>query len=118
MNLDLFERICEKAYNDTDSCFTLEEVLYVFETFFEKYEKYRGEPHPPLKIEQIKKLINLMPDCDSMYTSGEILFDCNVYPIIMEKYFHTDFYEDCNYRINHFFSGQIRELLMYDCHLV
>lgn len=32
---------------------------------------------------------------------------------MIDAYFETEFY-DCNYRINHFFSGQIRELRFYE----
>jgi len=41
------------------------------------------------------------------YTGGINVIDPLEYPDIIDEYFESDF-KNCNYRINHFFSGKIR----------
>ena len=111
MNLALFSRLAEREYQNVlketpDYPYTMEEVLDIFCTFFEQYEEHRGERHPPLKRELIRKYIQLMP-CKSE-AEGEIAYyDVSEYHDMIEHYFSTPF-KKCDYHIGHFFSGDIR----------
>ena len=103
-------------YRGIKSPYSLDEVPDMFSYFFQCYEDIMGEPHPGIRREQIENIIQLMP-----YSSRDGCgFDCKTidfspedYPVMIDAYFETEFY-DCNYRINHFFSGQIRELRFYE----
>lgn len=90
--------------------YSLEETLKVFFFYFERYEAYTGEAHPPIKSSQIVKLSRLMP---YLYAEDIGLNCCEIepyqYPDIIRRHFETR-YRNCDYNINHFFSGKIREL--------
>lgn len=90
--------------------YSLEETLKVFFFYFERYEAYTGEAHPPIKASQIVKLSRLMP---YLYAEDIGLNCCEIepyqYPDIIRRHFETR-YRNCDYNINHFFSGTIREL--------
>lgn len=101
-----FEKLCEQEHPE-GSPFTLEECLEVFHYFFRKYEDFTGKPHPPLKGEQIHRIMVKMPYLDDYPIEPES------YKAMIDKYFRTPF-PDCDYRINHFFSGQIRRLRYYE----
>ena len=81
-----------------ESEYTVDEVLFVFYEYFKAYEDFLGSAHPPIRVGQIKNIIDAMPD-----------FDPLTYPELIAQHFLTE-YKDCDYNINHFFSGQIREL--------
>ena len=104
-----------KAYRELgENSYTLEEVLSVFRCYFEQYERYMGEPHPHIRLDQIKHIIHVMPYMDKEFASGadpDLEPDC--YPILIDQHFQTA-YKNCDYRINHFFSGAIRELRFYE----
>ena len=117
MNFDLFENIARTQFVEIkkanfDYPFCLEDCLFVFKTFFNAYKKYTGQIHPPLKAEQIRKIMVHMPYCFSSYDRF-IDFEPEDYSPMIEAYFRTN-YRNCNYRINHFFSGQIREIKFYE----
>lgn len=108
----MFQKIVERCYEPGP--YSLEEVLDVFKTYFLCYEEKFGRPHPNIRAEQIRKIIRKMP---YMEKNGEQLFldevpgdifPC-VYPYIIRRHFMTK-YSGCDYGINHFFSGRIREL--------
>lgn len=112
-NFEKFKRIAVKAYRKVDNpIFDLEEVLIIFEWYFYRYEQMRREPHPPIRTEQVERLIEEMPYCEGM--SGDLL---ELYPedyaAMIEQYFKTR-YRNCDYNINHFFSGQIRSIKLYE----
>lgn len=65
-----------------------------------------GREHPYLKPQQVREIIERLPICEDMYIEAE------EYPTLIESYFNTDFNAD--YNINHFFSGTIRLMRIYD----
>lgn len=86
----------------------------MFEYFFEAYEEETGEVHPPVRREQIQRIIQIMPYYDKTGTvAGYADIEADDYPVLIDAYFRTPF-RNCNYRINHFFSGAIRTLRMYE----
>ena len=112
---EIFNRIAIKQYNSVSCPYTLNEVLSIFRYYFDTYRAYMGRDHPFLKSEQIRKIIEpqqageiieRLPFCEDMYIEAE------EYPTLIESYFNTDFNAD--YNINHFFSGSIRLMRIYD----
>lgn len=115
-NFDLFSRITASVYRQMESPFSLEEVLDIFYYFFSAYEEATGEAHPGIRRDQIRQLIEIMPYSSrdgAGFDSKVIDFSPVDYPNMIDGYFATEF-AYCNYRINHFFSGQIRELRYYE----
>lgn len=111
-DFDKFSRIATSVY--PGGAYSLEETLNVFRYFFEKYEEVRGEPHPPIRASQIVHIMLDMPYVEQRDRCGSIAdIDPDCYPVLIDKYFQTPF-KNCNYRINHFFSGRIRELRFFE----
>ena len=97
-----------------ESPYTLDDVLFVFKYYFDAYEQKTTEPHPPLKKPQIVRIIQNMPYYDSPPNApGCADIDPESYPVLIDSYFRTPFI-NCNYRINHFFSGDVRTMRMYE----
>ena len=90
------------------SAYSLEEVLQVFQYYFETYELIFGEAHPMISIDQIARIITKMP-----FISDDSIIAPEDYKIIIDQHFITK-YQDCDYNINHFFSGRIREMRYYE----
>lgn len=108
-----FARITEKVYSGGP--YSLEEVLSVFRYFFEKYEEFAKEPHPPIRAGQIARICEAMPYIDRTHGSMADI-EADTYPDIIDQYFKTPL-RNCDYRINHFFSGKVRALRMYEAGL-
>lgn len=114
MNWETFEQLATAAYEEADTPYTLEEALSVFTYFFDTYEAARGEPHPPIRKQQIIRIMEAMPYIEQVdRCNGIVDIEAEYYPALIDAYFKTDF-PNCNYRINHFFSGHIRELRYYE----
>lgn len=90
--------------------YSLPEVLTIFGYFFRAYESYRSEIHPMIGNQQIARIIEEMPCVQLRITgTGEVIdIPPEDYPALIDAYFRTKFQEGCDYRINHFFSGQVR----------
>ena len=117
MNRQIFNHLAEQAYNEVvaqnnDFPYSLDDVLSVFDYFFSQYELNMGVEHPPLKRQQIKKHILSMPFADDGYGHFPDIAP-EQYQDIIEAYFDTRF-KNCDYRIAHFFSGDIRILRLYE----
>lgn len=82
------------------------ECMEIFEYFYTQYEKTFGRPHPNIKTESIKKLIQAMPFITDPDT-GKIDLEPQDYFRMIDDYFKQTF-ENCNYSIAHFMSGNIR----------
>lgn len=92
--------------------YTLEECLEVFRLYFQTYEEYMGHPHPPIKREQISRIMLVMPAEGWYIPDCQEIMPCE-YKNIINLHFKTA-YRNCDYNINHFFSGRIRELRRYE----
>ena len=104
---NIFERIVKKQYSVIGKHpYSIEEIFSIFEYYFYIYYQYIGKEHPYLKPEQIRRIIEIMPYCDDMDIEP---ID---YKTLINSYFQTDFNSDRN--INHFFSGDIRKMRMYE----
>lgn len=101
-----FTQLVTRVYDD--SPYTLEQVLAVFRYYFEKYEGVIGHPHPNIRMEQIRRIVQKMP-----YISPMADIEPEEYRGLIDQHFETK-YRGCDYNINHFFSGKIRELRFYE----
>ena len=94
--------------------YSLEDALSVFRYYFERYERYTGRPHPPIKASQIVRICQDMPYIGRECSRGRYAgIEPENYPTLIDKYFVTK-YRNCDRNINHFFSGRIRELKFYE----
>ena len=94
------------------SAYSFEEVLQVFRYYFETYELIFGEAHPMISIDQIARIIDYMP---FIFDGGKMI---DIYPdeyeTIIDQHFNTRYMAGCDYNINHFFSGCIREMRYFE----
>lgn len=108
-DFDKFANITARVF-PSDGEYSLEDALSVFKYYFERYEEYTGHPHPPIRADQIVRIIRAMPWlCDGSCVELEPF----CYPPLIDKHFATK-YRNCDYNINHFFTGKIRELRFYE----
>lgn len=108
-----FSGIAALAYQEGNP-YTLQQCLYVFQSYFQTYEDYMGHPHPPIRREQVARIMQEMPwvfqdDRDGCNSDIEPEW----YPDLINLHFKTR-YRCCDYNINHFFSGRIRELRFHE----
>ena len=111
-DFDKFADIAAAAF--PDGGYTLPEALAVFRYYFGQYEAYMGGPHPPIRAAQIVRIVQEMPyitETDKGNSMLAIIPEC--YPAMIDRHFQTR-YNRCDYNINHFFSGRIRELRFYE----
>lgn len=97
-----------------DSPYSIDDVLFVFLAYFAAYEESIGRPHPNINAEQISRIMAKMPYVGA-HSNGSSICDISPeeYPAIIDRHFATR-YHRCDYNINHFFSGRIRELRWYE----
>lgn len=126
-DFDRFTTAVKLAYRHCDGCaYDLEEVLHVFRYYFETYEMILDTAHPMISIAQIAKIIIQMPyvlveDDDPPNNApgeedyGPTMLDLlpEEYEAMIDQHFITK-YARCDYNINHFFSGMIRQLRYYE----
>ena len=116
MNIDIFFKMLEALYRTNGPFrYTLEDYKGVFRYFFDRYEQERGEKHPPISWYQTLQIMNDMPYIDRFSDMHRDFDDVepDEYPAIIDKYFDTPF-KRCDYRINHFFSGDVRLMRIYE----
>lgn len=104
------------AYRRVGHCaYSLEDVLGVFRYYFETFEYLLEEVHPMISIDQIERIIDKMPYLIGEEERNSSIFDIapEQYKTIIEQHFITN-YRRCDYNINHFFSGRIRDLRFYE----
>lgn len=95
-----------------DYPYSLVDVLAVFDLYFSAYEQRRGERHPSLKRKQIRDAILALPYSDDVRI-GPASIEPEDYPYLIEAYFKSAF-KNCDYRLPHFLSGNIRKLKYYE----
>lgn len=120
-DFECFAKIAVSAYDERNpyslkwkNPYSLQECLGVFHCYLRTYEEYMGRPHPPIRREQIARIMQEMPWVHEE-DRGNYLSDIEPeeYPLLISLHFKTR-YKRCDYNINHFFSGRIRELRLYE----
>ena len=84
----------------------------MFRQYFQAYETYIGRPHPPIRREQVDKIMQIMPAVGYDIPAWPELTPED-YQSLISLHFKTR-YKRCDFNINHFFSGRIRELRLYE----
>lgn len=108
-----FAKVATSVYNQGNP-YSLEECLKVFRLYFQTYEEYMGCSHPPIRASQIFRIMQDMPwVCEGNKGSPYDDIFPNIYKYIINLHFKTK-YRRCDYNINHFFSGRIRELRLHE----
>ncbi len=119
-----FAKIAASVYNQGNP-YSLEECLEVFRLYFQTYEEYMGRPHPPIRASQIARIMQDIPFIERpdpailkyiQETSNDnrwVDIEPDSYPLLITLHFKTK-YRRCDYNINHFFSGKIRELRLHE----
>lgn len=98
--------------------YSTEDMVSILRRYFDRYREFTGHPHPKISEEQLSKIVEIMPYFREVSPEirkilggkdpgPDILPE--EYPEIIEQHFRTN-YRNCDYNINHFFSGKIREL--------
>ena len=110
-DFERFVTAAKLAYRRCESnVFSFNDVLHVFQYYFESYELVFGAAHPMISIDQITQIIEKMPFIDD---SGDVILTPEDYQVIIDQHFITK-YRNCDYNINHFFSGRIREMRCFE----
>ena len=108
--MEFIEKIY-KTIEPFEGMFSLEETVCVFWMYFDEYELRRGQPHPHLKAEQVRKIITQLDFCEGSYSAipfTEADLTVDDYAKIIPAHFRTKYRSGCDYGINHFFAGNIR----------
>lgn len=115
MIIDLYNRIIERAYNEAETTYTLDECIEIISYFLNKYFEVMGHRHLPISH---KHLVNIINKIDTLSSNDPFEDDMDFtgcsdyYPELIDQYFDTDL--DCDYTIYHFFSGRVRLNRMYE----
>lgn len=102
-----FSSIAARCYDGGP--YSLEETLQVFRCYFQAYEAAMGRPHPPIRWQQIRRIMGLMPwltPREQEQAAAPELRPAD-YPALIDRYFAMPL--RCDRNINHFFSGHIRQ---------
>lgn len=110
-DFDRFTTTAKLAYRRcAKSTYSLEDVLSVFRHYFETYEFIRHSVHPMISVNQTARIIEKMPQLEEAglgsLSATELYPDD--YPQMIDQHFATTYSDDCDYNINHFFTGSIR----------
>lgn len=112
-DFDKFANITARVFPD-DVGYSLGDALSVFKYYFERYEEHTGHPHPAHPGRPDRADHPAMPWlCETSKFSSCVELEPFCYPPLIDKHFATK-YRNCDYNINHFFSGKIRELRFYE----
>lgn len=130
-DFERFTTAAKLAYRRVDgSAYSFDDVLHVFRFYFLTYELVMETAHPAISIAQIARIIEKMPyllikDDDPPadnppYEGGGnddearwIDLSPEEYELMIDQHFVTN-YARCDYNINHFFSGKIRDNRYYE----
>lgn len=93
---------------------SLESCLNVFRYFYYRYRETFGTDHPNLTNATINRIILDFPYLDDENRNHDVIeLEPESYQTLIDAYFMQDF-DNCNYSIAHFMSGNIRMLRFYE----
>jgi len=90
-----------------------EESIEVIEHYLERYHFYQSKSHPNLKAHQWQTVIDELYYGECNKPDGYEEFSGHELKYIIDEHFKTK-YDNCDYNILHFISGQIRALRYYE----
>ena len=94
-----------------------EEACEVIQLFLERYEHFRHELHPKLKYSQwLHHVKTILYVDDNNNDSRSIDMSYENHEAMITKYFNTHSYNGgrCDYRINHYNTPGVKEILVYE----
>ena len=110
----ILEHMVRKEYKAIgEHCYSIAQVLWVFMYYLCTYQNEIGREHPNIKAAQVRRIIEAMPyvgDCHERMSDIEP----EDYSAMIDRHFKTKYQDGCDYNINHFFSGDIRQMRIYD----
>ena len=120
MDFDIVKRQIIQEYlkiygeiRETDE-WSLRKCIKVFEYYYTRYYEVIGNEHPHLSNKTISNIIMNLPYFSADEQHGTVYdFSPEQYPALIDAYFSQDF-QDCNYSISHFMSGEIRMMRVYE----
>ena len=115
-DFDRFTIAAKLAYRRRKgSAYSFDDVLKVFKYYFDTYEMVFDTAHPMISVGQIAKIIDKMPFIQDEDYETRHMPDISPdnYMEIIDQHFITK-YRKCDYNINHFFSGRIRDMRFYE----
>lgn len=108
-----FSEVAASVYNEGNP-YPLEDVLEIFREYFREYELHMGHAHPAIRASQVARIVLDMPWIFQNALSPQYAdIAPDQYKAIIRRHFETK-YRRCDYNINHFFSGKIREMRFYE----
>ena len=111
MDFDQFTKICKWIHNPVDTGhLSFDDCMKVFGLYFDAYRDFTGQGHPVPGYKQIAAILEKMPFADA---EGRIPLEAEDYEALIPAYFLIRF-PNCDYRISHFFAGDIRENRFYE----
>ncbi len=115
-DMSIFEKTLKAVYTNNHGAFIWDykTTLDVFKAYFHQYQRAMNQPHPNLSQDNILRLIEKMPSCAAYDTGIEVDILSEDYEDLIKLYFDKSWDVECDYNINHFFSGGIRANLQYE----
>ena len=111
MDYSKFKKICQWIHNTVDTeHFTFDDCMSVLTMYFDAYNDFMGHGHQVPSHKQIVDAMQKMPYADPDRT---IPLESEDYRTLVPAYFLIDF-QNCDYGISHFFSGEIRMNRYYE----
>lgn len=102
----IISRLKSIGYKDKDS---QADIIHIIKYYYKMYKYMFGENHPVLSNDSMDNMLRDMI-CGDCICEIE---DTDAYEMIIEKHFVTE-YENCDYNICHFMSGEIRNNRFYE----
>lgn len=114
-DFSIFERQLESIYkkNPTSFCWGPRHTAPIFGIYFECYKVITGRDHPRLANENVKRIIDNLPNAYDADNSKEFDLDPYEYDELIPMYFEQDWDDGVDYHINHFMAGNVRAKLYY-----
>lgn len=100
--------ICMERSGYSKEAFKTAEAIEVVRTYYDKYKKVIGQPHPRLNDKTMMYVIG-----QYLKGFGEGNTSVQTYRDLIDFHFATKYRETIDWTIQHFMSGEVREKLLY-----
>ena len=100
--------ICMERSGYSKEAFKTAEAIEVVRTYYDKYKKVIGQPHPRLNDKTMMYVIG-----QYLKGFGEGNTSVQTYRDLIYFHFATKYRETIDWTIQHFMSGEVREKLLY-----